>query len=298
VHPDADGELQALRTYEEIIHDHPALTSEQVDEELVKTIYTAKRMARIESAYRWVRHALENFVEKQPESVFNRAEKRLLKRRLRDTVLQLPLPAKNYADEPDLFTKNDVYYERMHDGTTRMRVGGAYVLSAKSWFNILFTFAHEFGHAIDPCELRAIRTSIPAYDRLGACMLHHGIIAARKTRSECGENDQLSEAFADWLAVQVTADALGTFATEFRGQQLLNAATNAVRDLCEQDETDLNEMDVEHHPPPQVRIERIFGRNPAIRTVLGCGPAPNPIEYCSFEWTHAGSAPPLKRNSP
>src|SRR4051794_6481392 len=34
VRPDADGEIKALRTYEEIIHQHPDWSSEQVDEEL------------------------------------------------------------------------------------------------------------------------------------------------------------------------------------------------------------------------------------------------------------------------
>jgi hypothetical protein len=287
VRPDVDGELQALRTYEKIIHEHPDWSSERVDDELVATIYTPERRKRLESAYRWVEHTLEQFVVRQPENVFTLSEKKQLIARLRKTELEVPPPVAVYADEPDLFTKNDVFYERTADGKMRMRVGGAYLLTAKSWFNMVFTMGHEFAHAIDPCELRAARLTIPAYDRISACFMAHGLVAARKTRHECGENDQLSETFADWMAVQVVSEALKHFATEFHGPQLVNAAANSVRDLCEQDDDD-GELDLEFHPSPEIRIDRIFARNPAIRDVLGCGTLtaendPFP-EYCGFDF--------------
>jgi hypothetical protein len=290
VRPDVDGELQALRTYEKIIHEHPDWSSEQVDGELVSTIYTTKRRDRLQSAYRWVQHTLELFVNRQPENVFTSSEKKLLISRLRKTELQLPPPVSAYADEPDLFTKNDVFYERTLEGKMRMRVGGAYLLTAKSWFNLVFTLGHELGHAIDPCELRASRISMPAYDHISACFMAHGLIAARDTRRECGENDQLSETFADWLAVQVVSEALKNFATEFHGPQLVSAAMNSVRDLCEQDEDDSSEteLDLEFHPSPEIRIDHIFARNPAIRETLGCESltaANDPFpEYCSFSF--------------
>lgn len=290
VRPDVDGELQALRTYETIIHEHPDWSSEQVDQELVSTIYTTKRRDRLQAAFHWVEHSLEQFINRQPEHVFTNSEKHQLIARLRKTELQLPPPVAAYADEPDLFTKNDVVYERTLEGRMRMRVGGAYLISAKSWFNIVFTLGHELGHAIDPCELRAARMSLPAYDRISACFMAHGLIAARKTRRECGENDQLSETFADWIGVQVVSEALKNFATEFHGPQLVNAAMNSVRDLCEQEEDDVegNELDIEFHPPPEVRIDRIFARNPMIREVLGCNalsPDNDPFpEYCGFDF--------------
>jgi hypothetical protein len=294
VKPDVDGELQALREYEKIIHEHPDWSSEQVDQELVATIYTEKRRERLRSAYRWVQSALEIFINRQPEHVFTAGEKRKLLTRLRKTELQLPPPVSTYGDEPDLFTKNDVVYERTGDGRMRMRVGGAYILTAKSWFNLVFTMAHELGHAIDPCELRVARVSIPAYDRLSACFMAHGLVAQRNTRRECGDNDQLSETFADWIAVQVSSEALRNFSTEFHGVQLANAAMNAVRDLCEQDDEEpgaaRDPADFEVHPTPEIRIDRIFARNPLIREVLGCGPVPadnDPYtaEYCDFDFT-------------
>ncbi len=261
---------------------------------LVKEIFTPTRRARVESAYQWVKRTMEEFINRQPHETFSAQEKKQLKARLRKTKLELPPPVSVYADEPDLFTKNDVFYERLANGDMRMRVGGAYLLSAKSWFNLVFTLAHEFAHSIDPCELRAADLSIPAYDRIYACFLQNGLIAARKTRQECGENDQLSETFADWMAVQVVAEALSHFSTEFHGNQLANAATNSVRDLCEQGESP-SELNLDLHPSPEIRIDRIFGHNPRIREVLGCGPvtpsarAPasaglidSSYEYCGF----------------
>lgn len=280
---DAEGEKQALRLTKQLIQAHPDWESNQIDEEVVKVIFNFKNRVRIESAYRWVQHSIERFVDRQPAKIFSPLEKRQIKSRLRRTKLQLPPPASVYADEPDLLTKNEVYYERTIDGQLRLRVGGAFMFIAKSWFNIIFTMGHELAHSIDPCEMRAARLSFPAYDHLTACFLTHGLIATRKTRSECGENDQLSETFADWVAAQVTAEALTLFSTEFHGQQIVNAVRNSVRDLCEQNEDDEEgEFDQEFHPSPQVRIEKIFGRNPAIRNVLGCRTTPLVPTYCTL----------------
>jgi hypothetical protein len=280
VQPDIEGERQALRLYEDIIHQHSNWTSKQVDEELANQIYTAKRRTRIESAYRWVKQAMKNLIDGQPAHIFQAKDKELIKARLKKTELQLPFPASVYSDEPDLLTRNEVYYERRSDGQLRLRVGGAYVLIAKSWFNLVFTLAHELGHAIDPCEIKAAGISLQAYERISTCFIQTGLVALDKNRSECGANDQLSETFADWLAVQITIEALKIFATEFHGTQVINAARNSVRDLCEQD-MDTKELDIETHPHPQIRINQIFG--PPIRSFLGC---PTDIEakpYCNFE---------------
>ena len=174
---------------------------------------------------------MEKWVDKQPKTVFNAREKRTLKSRLRRTNLELP-PKTLYTDSPDVYTKSDVFYERTASGAMRMRVGGAYLLSVKSWFNLIFTIAHELGHSIDPCEMRVNRVLIPAYDKVSACFVEQGFIHTGKDRVECGEHDQLSEVFADWVAVQIVAEGLKSYANEFRGPQLVNAALNSVRDLC------------------------------------------------------------------
>lgn len=284
VRPDVDGELMVLRMYEDIIREHPDWTSEQVDEELANEVYTPRTRARIESVFHWVQVTLCRIIDRQPDTIFTPAQKRLLKTRLRKVALQLPPPAAAYSDEPDLLTKNDVFYERLRDGSTRLRVGGAYFFTARSYFNMVFTMGHELAHSIDPCELKAAGIkSIPAYERVSSCFLRIGTVARRrKTRVECGADDQLSETFADWMGVQATAEALGTFATEFHGTQVLNAVTNAVRDLCEPDAAVGDELDLEYHPGPEVRIDKILGGNPRIREILGCAPLPA-NDVCGFD---------------
>ena len=196
VHPDVDGEREAVDLYKKVIREYQekykdaSHTEEEkfdiINENLVQRIFSPKRRGRIVSAFQWVRHAMEVFFDRQPTTVFTAMEKEQIKNRIRKTQLELPPPAKVYADEFDLFTKNEIYYERISSEIMRLRVGGAYVFVAKSWFNLIFTLAHELGHAIDPCEVRAMRLSFPAYDHLSACFLQSGLIATHKTRVECG----------------------------------------------------------------------------------------------------------------
>lgn len=225
-------------------------------------------------------------IEAQPEVIFTSQEKQELKLRLIRTDLDLPTRDSPYSDEPDLLTKSDVFYESLANQKMRLRIGGAYPLSVTSWFNLVFTIAHELAHSIDPCEVRLAHLSYPAYDRLGACLMRQGLIATRQNRSECVHQDQLSETFADWMAVQLTAEALHQFGTEFKGPQLLGAAINSVKDLCEE-ETSIYEENIDFHPPARVRINLIFGKNPKIRKILGCDLEPNSNSqssknYCTF----------------
>lgn len=281
--PDVNGEILVLRTYEEIIRAHPDWTVEQVDAELGVQVYTERRRDRLLSAYNWVKRAVGEFIDRQPESTFTHAEKKQLRGLLRQVELQLPPPVSLYADEPDLITRNDVFYERLADGSTRLRVGGAYVVTAKSWFNAVFTLAHEIGHVIDPCEIRSRGFAFPAYDRLSACFLSQGTVASRKNRSECGLHDQLSETFADWIAVQISAEALAYRATPYTTAERTAAAINSVRDLCDHEE-DPGEADTDYHPSPEIRIDRIFGRNLRIREFLSCGPRAGDAPACDFDF--------------
>ncbi len=288
VRRDLDGELKALRIYEEIIRENPSWSSDQVDEALVQRIYTPQRVQRVRSAFEWVRASALKFIESQAEATFSPHEKKELKNRIRHLELQLPLPASLYSDEPDLFTKTGVFYERTLAGQTRIRVGGAYLFTATSWFNLLFTLAHEISHSIDPCELRAQEVSIPAYDRVTRCFVRTGLVAVRANPHECSDNDQTAETFADWLGVQLMSDAFQKYSTEFDARQLRHAITNSVRDLCESDEAFFEE-DLSLHPSPKIRIDRIFGQNPKVREILGCQiPQPQPTAdpnaaYCRFD---------------
>jgi hypothetical protein len=163
-----------------------------------------------------------------------------------------------------------------------VRVGGAYLLTAKSWFNRVFTFAHELAHSIDPCDMNSVKIHVPGYDALMKCFQKQGFFRIAKDTVLCGNNDQRAEAFADWVAVQVTAEALEQYKPKFKSPlDPLNSAINSVRDLCHQ-ESWLDD-DTSFHPDPRSRIERIFGWNPAIREFLGCKPGEDPVPYCSLE---------------
>ena len=96
------------------------------------------------------------------------------------------------------------------------------------------------------------------------------------------------QVFADWVAVQITADALTQYQPKFKTPtDQMNSVINSVRDLCHQESW--LEDDNRFHPPPRTRIEAIFGRNPNIREFLGCR-QPEKSGYCTFEGGH-GNAP-------
>ena len=283
VKPDLEGELEALRIYQELIRQHPDWSSQEVDAALVQAIYTPKRRERVIAAFKWAQFSVIKLIKR--ESAFASANKKLLIEKLRQVRVELPPPAALYADEPDLFTKNDVIYERLASGGVRLRVGGAFLFTSKSWFNMVFTFAHELAHSIDPCEIRDTGGNIPVFKKLENCFLKQKWIDNLSERTACSQNDQLSEVFADWLAVKVSAEALKEYATEYSRPQIIAAAVNSVRDLCEQEQS-LDEVDNRQHPAALVRIESIFGGSPEIRKVLGCEPVPVQDSlkglYCAF----------------
>jgi len=276
---DREAELEVKELIADIVSEHEDWEQEQLDEELVARIFIPARVERLDQIYLWVIRAMEKFIEAQSDSVLTLAEKRLLKRRIRKTPLEMPPPASRYADAPQLLTKTDVFYERFADGRTRLRVGGGYVLGTQSRYNLTFTIAHELAHSIDPCELRARRIAIPAYDRLSACFVQTGLVATRKTRLECGHDDQLAEAFADWFAAQVTTEALMQSSSGYSNDQLFHSVANSVRDLCEVSGA---QLDDEFHPAAKLRIERIFGDHPQMRKLLHCQEPPVAPRYCGF----------------
>ncbi len=287
VRPDEEGERAALQIYQNITRQNPTWSTRQINEEFTRRVYSPQNRAKIQATFDLVKRLLSRWIDREPKTVFTLQEKDQLKARINGVQLQLPPPATLYEDEPDLLTESELIYERQTTGETALRVGGAYIIFEKSWFNIIFSLAHELGHSIDPCEIRSAGMAFPAYDRLVGCFLDHRLIAMRNTRAECGPNDQLSETFADWVAVHITAEALSNYSSHLHGPQILHAAQNSVRDLCETEPQEKDESKIEFHPSSKIRIEEIFGKNPKIRKFLGCESLIKTESYCEFNPQHS-----------
>jgi hypothetical protein len=287
------SEVRALRVFRRIIAAHPDWSLSQVEEELAKTLYTETRVKRIQSAFAWVREQLLAIIERQPDAVFDDAERTILRSRLMRLELNLPPPASVYSDAADVLTKNAIYYERTPSDVLRMRVGGAYLLNISSWFNLVFSMAHEFSHAIDPCEMEVAGTVPRAYPKLVACFARAGWLA--QDRAKCGENEMVSEVFADWLAGEVLSAALMNSDREYTLEQKVRSAVNSVRDLCEE-AVGVDVLTFQNHPTPEIRIGRLFGGNAKIRKVIGCAPREG-APSCEFE-ASAKTTPPLPTASP
>lgn len=282
VDTDLKGEVEALRIYETIIHKNRGWTLQQVDDELVAKIYTERRRKRLQEVFGWVLKAMKEFVEEQPETRLSKRTKKVLKARLESTKLELPPPASVYASEPELFTKNDVYYASFAGGRRAIRVGGAYVLTARSRFNRIFTFAHELAHSIDPCEVSSfmLTRSMSPYLTLTACFREQGVLRVPATIPSCSLENPAIEIFADWVASEITARAIEEMKPKFKEPaELLKALVNSVRDLCIQDPS---ESEIRSHPAANERIEAIFGSNPRVRKLLGCEAVAPRHAHCSF----------------
>jgi hypothetical protein len=244
----------------------------------IASVFSEKRKSRIMEIERWVKAELSRWIEEQP--AFLPRDRRELLSRIQATRLDFPSPQLGYPNEPELLLSSQATYERLESDSQsprRLRFGGAYVLGTSSRFNLVFTIAHELAHAIDPCELRSTGWAIPAFDRLGACFITAGLAATPRSRVECRRNDQLSEAFADWVAVRISSRALRQWGSEYPEPQRWAAVGNSIRDLCEEDHL-VGES--ETHPSPRVRIEKILGTDPEIRTYLGCAAS---VSACSLE---------------
>ena len=295
VSPDRAGELQVEAVRAKLKRSHPNLGDPEIAELFAAQIYDSKSRNRLVSAYHWTLHALENYLSALPSHLFTDTEKIKLILRLREVKLQVPPPASLYSDDPEVLFQDELFYQRIPSGEMRLRIGSAYLLIARSWFNLIFSFAHELAHVIDPCEMKDIGLKLQSYDRIRECFTDHLLIPKIKKEFECEIGDQISEAFADWLGMEITSEALSYFSTEFHGSQVLEAARNSVRDLCEQ-EGDEGTLDTQSHPTPHVRIEKIFGRQPIIRQILGCTTyriydahenfrLPEENEHCFFDYT-------------
>jgi hypothetical protein len=279
---DVSGEVRALRKLRGIIHAHPDWTSEAVQVELTNNIYTVERREKVNEVFLWVQSTLMQYISDQPPHLFSDVEKQTLLTQLKKIKLELPPPISVYADAIDLVTKNTVYYERTQNGDLRLRVGGAYLINTTSWYNLIFTFAHELAHAIDPCEIQQINTLPSPYKGLISCFVNSGWVTKDKT--QCGSDEHISEVFADWLAASIVGQSIATKGKSYSLTNKTRAAINAVRDLCEQF-SGPDSLNLRSHQRPGVRIGSIVGRNPSVRKALQCK-NDIPLNYCHFQMIH------------
>ncbi|NBU21790.1 hypothetical protein EBS43_10355, partial [bacterium] len=119
----------AKNLLDEIKKRHPKLTPAEVQEKLAETIFNSRNQARIQKAFTWVKRELILFFEQQSDSIFTAAEKSRIQDLILKTRLKLPPPASVYADQLDLLTSDEVYYEKTEQGERLLRVGGGYILT-------------------------------------------------------------------------------------------------------------------------------------------------------------------------
>jgi len=253
----------------------------QADNRWIGFVFSTPRLKRVTEVERWVKSELTLWIQSQPDGVLKSRDKQELIWRIRATRVDFPHPVRGYPDDPELILHSQAQYERVGNSprsARRLRFGGAYILGTSSRYNLVFTIAHELAHAIDPCELRSTGWAIPAFDRLAACFTSAGLSATPQNRVECRRNDQLSETFADWVAVQMASRALSHWGSEYPEPQRWASVGNSVRDLCEEEDGPAAQ---ETHPNAQTRIEKILGTNPGIREFLGCPASKTPA--CSLE---------------
>lgn len=272
--PDAQGESDALSLLEKIINTDPPVPAEQIDEVFARKVYTPARRVRLESAFLSAKtriiELVKSWIPEQERQHDHDNWTRPLIRQLRMVRLEIPPPAHLYSDEPDLLTKNDVFFE--HRGPTDLviRVGGGYVLSSRSWFNLISTFAHEIGHAIDPCEMHSLKQPLHGYRLWLECMHHIHLIEKSNTDRFCKRQDTTAEVFADWVSAQVLAKTFLDFSKKFnKPRESRYAFRNALRDLCGAVDDPLSPSFL-GHPSSSIRINKIFGAQPEILEKLQC----------------------------
>ena len=314
------GEQAAQTLLNHLRKNHPQWSEVTLQEKLAETIFNPTQRQRLQKAFLWVKRELLHFFDQQSDTLFSAAEKMRIKTFLMETTLQIPPPAQIYGDHSELLMSDDVFYEKTEEGQRFLKIGGGYVLVYQSWFNLIFTLAHELAHSIDICEIKDEGLSFPAFDRLNACFLEQQLIALTPQRQECVSHDHLAEVFADWIAVQITSRALQIFKQEHPALSLENAVKNSVRDLCFQnhhglrgepeeetprERTELREKESadskegsEFHPSPQVRIEKLFAQHPLIRELLGCPPPPPETQSSFCTWNMPSSPVPTPSHSP
>lgn len=263
-----EGEVKVLRRFERLVRDYPLMSRDQIDEILVREVYTPERLAQLRGLERVIKSSVKKFIALRlpgsPEQ----------KRRVSDIVgrvrLELPPPASVYSDEKSLLTSEHSFYYRSKLGGQKIRMGGALVDSVSSRYNLVFTLAHEMAHSISPCELQEFQLGIAPVQGFLTCTGQGSPLA-------CHQGSTLSEIFSDWIATQILVSLIQKDLKENKIQKkdLLSVVVNSVRDLCPTSTDHAEDSPAPRglssdHPRPRQRMNGIVAQHPVLRALLGC----------------------------
>jgi hypothetical protein len=276
--PDPTGEMleerEALQSVASLIQSETSNPHSWIER-----LYSPERVRKVREIEGWVKQALLRWIREGGGGALSVRDQKELLTRVGLTKVEFPNPQRGYAGDPELLIQHGAFYEVLKkpgSALQRIRLGGAYVFGTGSRYNWIFTLAHEFAHSFDPCELRASGWTPPAFERLNSCLIAGGVVQTPPGRRECLQQDQLSEAFADWIAAEILFKGLMEFGSEYPSPQRWAAVSNSVRDLCPSREAvgpaDSDNDDSEWHPIAQTRINGLLGQHPGIRAYLGCPP--------------------------
>lgn len=280
-----ESESKVLRMFEELVRSHPKETPDQIDERLVRLIYTEKKTETLQALFKKTQLLLDKKIKRLTGK--NSEAYEFYKKRLEKIKLELPPPASRYSDERSILTGDDALYYELDDDPIKIRVGGALVNSIDSQFNLIQTLAHELAHALSPCSIS--KTTIPwgFYTRALKCLGY----TKEKVLIECAHPGKMNEIIADWFAASTVAEIIREETKSFNYDEKLAAIKNSVRDLCDygRDRTPDPKHDwSKAHPSGAERINGIFAQHPRIQSTLQCSPQPKKQKFripgLCFKW--------------
>jgi hypothetical protein len=212
------------------------------------------------------------------------------------------------------------------DTTEKIHICDGFLLASTSEFQMAAILGHELTHAIDPCRItrdidEAKGTSFPYHHfasrvddesdfpikNVVSCLRlpssantryendellpatipaeYGGGVSLPKKPTFCYD-DQVIEAFPDWMSFEVLPKYMARFHPELTSEQYRVGYSKIFSALCElRPDTELSDAlskSFDEHPSMKSRVNRILLANPMVRAQMGC-PSTK-----TFPYTHCG----------
>jgi hypothetical protein len=206
-------------------------------------------------------------------------------------------------------TISDVLTPRAFIAKNGFQVCDGLLAAASSEFSLVQVVAHELAHQIDPCFVGAIfippqpssqkevEEKFP-FERLVGCLRGQKSTGATRfvefpklrgdfCNTEDNAHDQITEAFADWMASEITPVYMEKYHSELTPEQFRKGYSNAFKILCY---TPVQQAMIDNlkkhgifdqHPDVDKRINGTIMVQPQVRAQMGCKEEPANYEYCS-----------------